>query len=192
MGVERLHRQLDLAGIGRSAGHRRGLLRRRRGGTPPQRPVASAAAGRDSHRFRAEFETVYQPGELVAVAYTGGTETGRHTVRSASGPVLLRAEADRQVITAGDLAYVALTLTDAAGTGYTSADRPVQVEVSGEGVLLGFGSARPSTEERFDATEHRSYDGRALAVLRAIGPGTIRLIATAAGCEPAEVLVTAE
>src|SRR5277367_4238023 len=91
-----------------------------------------------------------------------------------------------------DLAYVALTLTDAAGTCYTQADRPVTVEVSGPGVLLGFGSAAPSTEEQFDATERRTYDGRALAVLRPNGPGKIRLLASAAECEPTEVLVTVE
>ena len=148
----------------------------------------------EGHRFRAEFEAVYEPGELVAVAYADGAETGRHVLRSAAGPVRLRAEADRPVISAGggDLAYVALTLTDAAGTCYTQADRPVTVEVSGPGVLLGFGSAAPSTEERFDATERRTHDGRALAVLRPTGPGKIRLLASAAECEPIEVLVTVE
>ena len=74
----------------------------------------------------------------------------------------------------------------------TRADRPVTVEVSGPGVLLGFGSAAPSTEERFDATERRTYDGRALAVLRPTGPGKIRLLASAAECEPTEVLVTVD
>ena len=85
-----------------------------------------------------------------------------------------------------------LTLTDAAGTCCTHADRPVRVEVCGPGVLLGFGSASPATEERFDATERRTYDGRALAVLRPAGPGKIRLTATAADCEPADVMITAE
>ena len=148
----------------------------------------------DSHRFRAEFETVYEPGELLAVAYTGGTETGRCLLRSAAGPVLLCAEADRQVITAaaGDLAYVSLTLTDPAGTCWTGSDRPVRVEVSGQGTLAGFGSANPSTEERFDAAERRTYDGRALAVLRPTSPGKIRLTATAPECERAEILITAE
>ena len=148
----------------------------------------------EGHRFRAEFEAVYEPGELVAVAYANGAETGRHVLRSAAGPVRLRAEADRPVIFAGggDLAYVALTLTDADGTCYTKADRPVTVEVSGPGVLLGFGSAAPSTEERFDATERRTHDGRALAVLRPTSPGKIRLLASAAECEPIEVLVTVE
>ena len=157
------------------------------------RSLGRKAAG-ESHRFRAEFETVYEPGELLTVAYSGGTETGRHALRSAAGAVLLRADADRQVITVGtgDLAYVSLTLADQAGTCCTHADRPVRVEVSGHGALLGFGSANPSTEERFDATERRTYDGRALAVLRPTGPGKIRLTATAPECEPAEILITAE
>jgi beta-galactosidase len=157
------------------------------------RSVGRKAAGR-GHRFRAEFEAVYEPGEVLAIAYAGGAEAGRHALRSATGPVLLRAEADRQVITAdgGDLAYVTLTLTDPDGTCCTQADQLVRVEVSGQGVLLGFGSASPSTEERFDATERRTYNGRALAVLRPTGPGKIRLVASAPGCEPAEVLVTAE
>ena len=155
------------------------------------RSLGRKAAG-DSHRFRAEFEAVYEPGELLAVAYTGGMETGRHALQSADGPVLLRAEADRQLISAdgGDLAYVTFTLTDLAGTCCTGSDRLVRAEVSGQGVLLGFGSADPSTEERFDATERRTYDGRALAVLRPTGPGKIGLIASAPGCEPAEIMVT--
>ena len=63
---------------------------------------------------------------------------------------------------------------------------------SGAGVLLGFGSADPATEERFDATERRTYEGRALAVLRPTGPGKIRLLATAPECDPAEAVVMVE
>jgi len=141
---------------------------------------------------RTEFDTVYEPGELVAIAYRDGVESGRHVLRSATGAVQLRAETDRTVITAGDLAYVTVTLTDAAGTLYPSADRPVSVAFSGDGVLLGFGSADPSTEERFDATERRTYDGRALAVLRPTGSGTIRLVAAAPDCDPVEVLIAVD
>jgi len=157
------------------------------------RSVGRKAVG-EGHRFRAEFETAYERGELVAVAYVGDAETGRHVLHSAFGPILLRAETDRQLITAGtaDLAYVSLTLSDQAGNLCTDADRPVRVEVSGDGVLLGFGTAAPSTEERFDAAERRTYEGRALAVLRSTGRGKIRLTATAQGCEPVEILVAAE
>jgi beta-galactosidase len=146
----------------------------------------------EDHRFRTEFDTIYEPGELLAVAYRSGAETGRSIVRSATDPTVLRAEVDRPVITTagGDLAYVALTLQDADGTCHTAADRPVSVEVSGAGVLQGFGSADPSTEERFDATRRRTYEGRALAVLRPTGIGKIRFTATTSGCDPVEIVIS--
>jgi beta-galactosidase len=65
----------------------------------------------------------------------------------------------------------------------------VQVEVCGAGVLLGFGSAGPDTEERFDAAVRRTHDGRALAVVRPTGAGKIRLLASAPDCDPAEVII---
>ncbi|MFD4606218.1 glycoside hydrolase family 2 TIM barrel-domain containing protein [Streptomyces sp. NPDC058464] len=146
----------------------------------------------EHHRFRTAFDTLHEPGELLAIAYRDGTETGRSILRSATGPVLLHAEADRPVITTagGDLVYVTLTLTDSDGTLHTGADRLVSVEVTGQGALLGFGSADPSTEERFDAKQRHTYQGRVLAVLRPTGAGQIRLTASASGCEPAEISVT--
>ncbi|GGM98638.1 glycoside hydrolase family 2 TIM barrel-domain containing protein [Streptomyces fuscichromogenes] len=146
------------------------------------------------HRFRTDFETVYTPGDLVAVAYRDGVETGRTNLRSAEGPVRLTVQADREVVAAkgGDLVHVDLTLTDAHGTCHTGADRVVSLEVSGPAELVGFGSAAPSTEEQFDGTEHTTYEGRALAVLCATGPGKIHLTASALGCEPVEIIVTAE
>lgn len=148
----------------------------------------------EDHRFRTEFDTTYEPGELLAIAYRDGTETGRHTLRSATGPLELRAAADRPAITTqgGDLAYVTLALTDPDGTVHTAADRPVRLEVTGAGVLLGFGSADPASEERFDAAERRTYEGRALAVLRPTGPGKIHLTASAPECAPVDVIVTVE
>ncbi|MFB4420794.1 glycoside hydrolase family 2 TIM barrel-domain containing protein [Streptomyces sp. QL37] len=146
------------------------------------------------HRFRTEFETAYEAGELLAIAYRGGVETGRSAVRSAQEAVHLAVEADRQSVAANgaDLVYVTVELTDAEGVCHTADDCEVSVDVSGSGVLLAFGSANPSTEERFDTTTRRTYEGRALAVLRATGPGKIRLAVSAPGYEPVETVVTAE
>ena len=68
-----------------------------------------------AHRYRSEFETVVRAGLLEAVAWRAGAEVGRSALRSASGPVLLDAQADRRVIAAdpGDLAFVTLSLVDA-------------------------------------------------------------------------------
>ncbi|CAI7976517.1 beta-galactosidase [Frankia sp. Hr75.2] len=157
------------------------------------RRVGTAPAG-EKNRFRAEFETVYEPGEIVAVAYTGGRETGRTSLRSATGEVHLDAATDRTRITADDtdLAYVALTLVDGAGNLYNTADRKVAVEVTGPAVLQGFGSADPRTTENFFDTVRTTFDGRALAVIRPTAPGSITVTATAEGCEPSTVRIEAE
>ncbi|MCX4091087.1 glycoside hydrolase family 2 TIM barrel-domain containing protein [Nocardia sp. alder85J] len=144
------------------------------------------------HRYRATFETVYRPGELVALAYRDGVAVGSCTLRSATGDRSLWAEPERPVVTdtPGDLAYVALTVTDRDAAVDTAADIPITVEVTGAGTLLALGSADPATEERFDTATRRAYQGRVLAIVRPCGAGEIGLRATAVGYDPAEVTIT--
>jgi hypothetical protein len=154
--------------------------------------VGRAPAGAE-HDFRCTFETTYRPGELTAVAYRDGTEQGRQTLRSVSGPVRLSAEPDRAEIRAdaGDLAFVSLVLADDRGTVHPGADRAVHLEVSGPGVLLALGSARPDNAEGYGGPEHTTFEGRALAVVRPTGPGTIEVTATAEGCDPVRIALEA-
>jgi beta-galactosidase len=130
----------------------------------------------------ARLETVYRPGELTAVAYRAGTETGRTTLVSATGAARITATADRTTIRDDDtdLSYVAVELRDAAGVLFTGADRSVRVDVAGAGVLAGLGSGNPKTAERFDATRTRTFDGRALAIIRPTGTGTITVTVSSA------------
>lgn len=154
--------------------------------------VGRAPAGED-RRFRAEFEAVYEPGEIVAVAYRGGGELARTSLVSARGPVCLDTRVDRREIRADDtdLAFVEINLVDAKGTTHATADRAVTVTVEGPGVLQGLGSADPRTEETFATPTHHTYEGRALAVVRPTGAGTITVSVTAAGCDPQTLLVDA-
>jgi hypothetical protein len=105
----------------------------------------------------------------------------------------LAATADRNQIGADgtDLAYVDLTLQDADGTVVLGADRQVTVRVDGPAVLAGFGSAAPATVESYLDDVHTTFDGRALAVIRPTGPGTVTVIASAPGCEDGRVTVEA-
>jgi len=146
-----------------------------------------------AHRYKAEFETVYEPGLLEAVAWRAGAEVGRTALRSASGPVRLDARSDRSVIAAhpGDLAFVTLNLVDAAGVLDSSARRRIGVAVKGPGVLQALGSANPASEEGFTGTTCTTFDGRALAVIRPTGAGRILVLAMAEGCEPQRVEIDA-
>ena len=149
-------------------------------------------AGR-SHRYKAEFTVDYQPGELQAIAWDEGKHVARTSLRSAVGDVWLRLSADRAAIKADpfDAAFVDVELTDAAGTTYNGCDRMVTVEVSGPGVLQGFASANPVTEESFCDAECTTFGGRALAVIRPMGPGEITVTVAAADCEPTALVLTA-
>ena len=134
--------------------------------------VNGVSAGRqptgEAHGFRTEFETTFEPGEIVAVAYRGGVEVARTSLRSGAGLAALDVHADRTEIRADDtdLAFVEITLVDDAGRLHHTDDRPVTVEVDGPGTLQGLGSANPRTEELFGASTHDTFQGRALAVVR--------------------------
>jgi beta-galactosidase len=153
--------------------------------------VARKAVG-DDRPMLARVETVYRPGELTAIAYRRGTETGRTVLATAAGPVRLTAVADRDRLRHddADLSYIAIELRDPAGVLVPSGDRPVSVAVSGAGTLAGMCSANPKTEERFDAATWRTFDGRALAVVRPTEPGEIRVSVSAEGLDPVVLTLT--
>lgn len=145
--------------------------------------VGKAAAG-EVNAFKAEFDIEYLPGEIVAVAYTNGVETGRTSLSSAGSEVNLKIEIDRKQIFANDndLAFVIISLVDEKGILKPLDDRQVSVKVEGAGILQGFGSGNPRTEESFCDFVHTTFDGKALAVIRPTTTGIINLTVEAEGC----------
>ncbi|NQX35707.1 glycoside hydrolase family 2 TIM barrel-domain containing protein [Herbiconiux sp. VKM Ac-2851] len=116
--------------------------------------------------FLTRFSAPYEEGELTAIAYRDGVETGRSTLRSAASPSLrLRAETS-ELSGSNDLAYIWVELADEAGTVDLGSDDDVTVDISGPGILAALGSASPTTEGTFVDTEHRTHRGRALAIVR--------------------------
>ena len=142
--------------------------------------------------FRSKFTAAYEPGELVAIAYTDGHETARTALRTATGPLSLVAEPDRTEISAGDtdLAYVSVRLVDADGIVNPGANRSVEVTVEGPGVVQGFASDDHQSTEPFGSPTCTTYDGQALAVIRPTGPGTVDVEFTADGLAPATCRLT--
>ncbi|CAN7417800.1 DUF4982 domain-containing protein [Microbacterium sp. LjRoot45] len=149
--------------------------------------VATQPVGAEK-AYVARFETVYRPGEIVAIARRDGVEIGRHSLRTATA-ARLDVRAEETEVAPGGLAFVSIALADDAGTVAVDRDVPVTVEVSGPGVLLGLGSGQPRTEESFGASTYTTYDGRLLAVVRVDGSGTVRVTASAEDFSPVEVIV---
>jgi beta-galactosidase len=154
--------------------------------------IDRAPAG-EPHRYRASFDLSYEPGTLEAVAYRAGRKESRTVLASAAGPLALAAAVYRDELPAdgGDVAVVEVTLTDASGTVVTGADRLLTATVSGAGELAAFGSGRPSTEERYQTGVHTTFDGRAQAVVRATGPGDLKLEVSSADGLSTTIALTA-
>ncbi|MDQ0577246.1 glycoside hydrolase family 2 TIM barrel-domain containing protein [Agromyces albus] len=135
------------------------------------------------HRYRALFAVEYTAGSLEAVAIREGVAAERTAVRTAESRRRLALTAERTALRGDgrDLAFIVVELVDAGGVRATDGDVEVEVRVDGPGALQGFGSAVMSTEESFADARHTLHDGRALAVVRPSGSGSITVTATAAG-----------
>ncbi|MGM9605838.1 MAG: DUF4982 domain-containing protein, partial [Faecousia sp.] len=115
---------------------------------------------------RAVFKTKYVPGKLEAVAYDGsGREISRSQLVSAVGQTTISVVPEVKNAKPGDVVYVEISIVGENGVVESNADRKLNVRVDG-GELLGFGSANPRTEERFDEGSYTTYYGKALAAIR--------------------------
>ena len=119
----------------------------------------------EQNEFTATYELVYEPGELIAVSYEAGIETGRYSLNTASEKIQLCAEADKKVLCADgeDLSFIIVKLVDENGTENLFVPTKVAVSVEGAGRLEAFGSADPQSLSSYGDTEWDTYDeiGRA-------------------------------
>jgi beta-galactosidase len=154
------------------------------------RSLGRKAAGRRPG-FVTRFRVPYAPGELVAIGYRGGVESGRSTLRSA-GPVAVTVRAETREIAADgqDLAFVWIELADEHGVVEMLDDDRVTVAVSGAGRLAALASAVTVTSESFVDDEHTTWRGRALAVIRSTGEaGEVRVTVTSDRHGSAELIL---
>ena len=145
-------------------------------------------------RYRGAADVTYAPGELVAITYRDGKETGRTILRTASEDVHLTVSADRSEIRADDtdLCYVVINLEDNAGVINSQADRRVTATVTGAGELLALGSGNPKSTQDFRSGSFDTFDGRALAIIRPTGAGEITLTVEAEGLECNRITILAK
>ncbi|MES2437597.1 MAG: glycoside hydrolase family 2 TIM barrel-domain containing protein [Verrucomicrobiota bacterium] len=138
------------------------------------------------------WQIPYQPGTLRAVALTKGKEVATDLLRTAGKPAKLVLIPDRKSLgtTFDDVSNVEIRIVDDNETLVPSAADLITFTVAGPGRLIAVDSGNVTSTERFQASERRAYQGRALAILRATAPGKITLSATATGLPPATLELT--
>jgi len=140
--------------------------------------VATGRAGRE-HRYRAVFDVPYRPGTLTATAIRDGVRAETSTIASRRGESALTARVDA----AGPdgVAMVEIAVIDGERDVVMNADCDVEVRVDGPAELIALGSADPAPETTYSGASTATFDGRALAVIRRIGEGAVRVVVQARG-----------
>lgn len=137
--------------------------------------LGRSAAGK-KNRYIADFNVTYTPGLLEAVSYQNGAEVSRTSLKTTGEPAAIRLTVENILGESGSitlapdghsLAYIFAEITDAEGNRVPDASIPLRASVTGAGTLAGFGSANPVTDESYTAGSFTTYQGRALAVVRA-------------------------
>ena len=129
------------------------------------------------------FDTVYEPGEVKAVAYRKGARIGEAVVRTAGRPVALRLTKDYDD---GEMCFVQIDAVDAAGVRHPLAANRLSLSVTGPGRLVAVGNGNPRAMESFaDPSAHSLFFGKAVAVVRREGAGCITLAVSSEGLETA-------
>ncbi len=122
--------------------------------------------------FETQFNTTYEPGELVAVAYENGREIGRTTLASSGTASALRLTPERYET----LAFINVEILDENGILVANAEEPLEIAIEGDAKLLGFASLKSLHQNGFEQPQTVSGDGHALAVLKmGEGGGEIRV-----------------
>ena len=139
-------------------------------------------------RFTASFETVYTPGTLEAVSYRGGEEISRQKLETAGAPVRLVIHPEQTAAAADgrSLIFALIEFEDADGKCVPGVCKELTAAVTGAARLQSFASANPVTDENYEGTLIKTYNGQAMAILRAgHEAGTAALTVSCEGFEPA-------
>lgn len=155
--------------------------------------VGREKAGKGNH-YKAVFALPYKKGVLEAVSYVDGKAISTDKIVSAGQPAGIRIVLEEQALHTKELpadgealAFARIEVVDADGISIPYAETEITAKVEGNAVLQALGSGRCMTEENYTSGSITTYEGKALAIVRAgYEAGSAKLIVKAQGFETLE------
>ncbi len=135
----------------------------------------------DAAGYRVLYETTYEPGELLAIAYQNGVKIGCHVLKTAQEMTKLQLTAEEFSDDAVSLIYVDAVAVDEAGTTCDAEELILTAKVEGPATLLGFGSGNPKPTYNYITEETQTFYGKAQLILKRTGSGAVKVTVTADG-----------
>lgn len=118
-------------------------------------------AGKET-RFETQYNTVYEPGELTAVAYEGGVEIGRTSLKTSGKASKLTLHAEKYET----LAFINVDVLDKDGLLVADSRVPLSIQVTGTAELLAFGGVGALHRKGYELPQTTAGEGHALAILK--------------------------
>ncbi len=114
------------------------------------------------------WDVPFEAGTLKAVAYDeAGAEVAEYEIRTCYRPYSLRVTADKEALSAGQVAHLTVEVLDDNGNVVKLADNEVVCTVSGPAKLLGLEGSNNTDMTSYSDNVHRAYRGRLLAYIQA-------------------------
>lgn len=145
-------------------------------------------------RYRLRWDVPFAPGELMAVSIdASGQSVDTAFVRTTGAPAAVKLEYDGRRLQADgeDLAYVTVSIVDAAGNLCPLADSPVTFDVTGPGAFRACANGDPTCIEPFQGPSMHAFNGKLTAIVQSSSSeaGKIYLHATSPGLEDATLMI---
>lgn len=112
--------------------------------------------------FETQYDILYEPGELMAVAYEDGKELGRNILKSAGRAQKIVMEIEKYEV----LAFINIDIADEDGILVADAQLPLVVTIEGAAQLLAFAGINAQHNKGFCHTVTTTGEGHALAILK--------------------------
>lgn len=150
---------------------------------------------REQFQYRLRWDdVVYEPGELLVVAYKNGKKWAEDVVRTTGNATKITMQADRSNITAdgSDLTYITVKIADKNGLQVPRSKNRIRFEISGAGEIVATDNGDATEHESFQSKMRKAYNGLALVIVRSIKgkSGKIKLKAVSDNLSSAEISIS--
>ena len=126
-----------------------------------------------SDEFKARIELPYEPGELKVIGYEGNAVGEVIEFKTPGEATQVTWVNQGEAWASDELVFVELRLEDADGNPVARKDRLLDISVSGEGELIGFGSGDVSEAVGYQVQQRMTCEGRALVVVKRNQAGSV-------------------
>jgi beta-galactosidase len=140
-----------------------------------------------------QWTVPFEKGTLRAIARNKGRQVATSELRTAGQPARIVLTAERSTLTTSweDVVYVRATVVDDAGTTVPAAENLLHFHLTGPAMLAGVDNGSTSVRTSFTSDTFPAFRGNCVAILRATGPGTIAISASADGLQSASATLHA-